>query len=43
MRRKRNESFYDIALISDVEAKDAVQMAEDYLKIVTADIQIRIP
>ena len=43
MRRKRNESFYDIALISDVEAKDAVQMAEDYLKVVAADIQIRIP
>jgi len=43
MRRKRNESFYEIALISDVEAKDAVKMAEVYLKVVTADIQIRIP
>jgi uncharacterized protein (UPF0332 family) len=43
MRRKRNDAFYDIALISDVEAKDAVKVAEEYLKIVHADIAIRIP
>jgi uncharacterized protein (UPF0332 family) len=43
MRRKRNQSFYEIALISDVEARDAVQVAEVYLKVVMADIQIRIP
>jgi uncharacterized protein (UPF0332 family) len=42
MRRKRNDAFYGIALISDVEAKDAVAAAEDYLKIVEADIQSRI-
>ena len=42
MRRKRNDSFYDIALISDVEAEEAVHAAEKYLRAVGADIQIRI-
>ena len=43
MRRKRNDAFYDIALISDVEAQDAVKAAEEYLKAVDADIQPRLP
>lgn len=43
MRRKRNDAFYDLALISDVEAEDAVAAAEEYLKAVSADIQTRIP
>ena len=43
MRRKRNTAFYDLAIISDVEAEDAVRAANDYLKVVAADIQIRIP
>jgi len=43
MRRKRNIAFYDISFISDVEAEDAVRSAEDYLKVVAADIQTRIP
>jgi uncharacterized protein (UPF0332 family) len=43
MRRKRNISFYDLAIISEVEAEDAVQAAEDYLKVIAADIQNRIP
>lgn len=43
MRRKRNNAFYDVALISDVEAEEAVQAAEEYLKLVEADIQSRIP
>lgn len=43
MRRKRNDAFYDIALITDAEAEDAVRAAEDYLQVVTADIQARIP
>ena len=42
MRRKRNEAFYEIALIGDLEAKEAVQSAEDYLQAVTADIQSRM-
>ena len=42
MRRKRNDAFYDIALISDVEAEDAVSAAEKYLRVVAADIQARI-
>jgi len=43
MRRKRNEAFYDVAIIGGVEAEDAVRACADYLKIVTADIHARIP
>lgn len=43
MRRKRNNAFYDIELISDVEAESAVAAAEEYLQVVSADIQTRIP
>jgi uncharacterized protein (UPF0332 family) len=43
MRRKRNTAFYDLAIISEVEAEDAVRAADDYLRIVASDIQIRIP
>ena len=43
MRRKRNIAFYDLAVISEVEAEDAVRTAEVYLKVVAADIQKRIP
>ncbi len=43
MRRKRNEAFYDIALIGDEEAEDAVVAAEKYLKAIAADIHKRLP
>jgi uncharacterized protein (UPF0332 family) len=43
MRRKRNDAFCDIALISDTEAKEAVATAEQYLKIIAKDINARIP
>jgi uncharacterized protein (UPF0332 family) len=43
MRRKRNDAFYDIALISDVEAEDAVRAVEEYLQLVSTDILARIP
>jgi len=43
MRRRRNIAFYDIAIISEVEAEVAVEAADDYLKVVAADIQSRIP
>lgn len=43
MRRKRNDAFYDIAIIDAVEASDAVRAAESYLKIIEADIRTRIP
>ena len=43
MRRKRNAAFYDIALISDTEAKEAVKTAEDYLKTLESDIGARLP
>ena len=42
MRRKRNDSFYDIAIISEVEAGEAVNAVDGYLKVVAADIQKRI-
>ena len=43
MRRKRNEAFYDIALIGDEEAVDAVVAAEKYVQIIDKDIQTRFP
>jgi uncharacterized protein (UPF0332 family) len=43
MRRKRNDAFYDVAVISAAEAADAVEAAERYLKAVSADIQKRLP
>jgi len=43
MRRKRNDAFYDIAIVSDVEAEDAVRAAEEYLQTVSTDIHARIP
>jgi uncharacterized protein (UPF0332 family) len=43
MRRKRNEAFYDIAIIGEEEAEDAVEAAEKYVKTIASDIQKRIP
>ena len=41
MRRKRNDAFYDIAMIGDTEAAEAVKVSEDYLKVVSADVATR--
>jgi uncharacterized protein (UPF0332 family) len=43
MRRKRNEAFYDIAVIGGVEAEDAVIAVEKYVQVVATDIQKRLP
>jgi hypothetical protein len=43
MRRKRNNAFCDLALISDTEAEEAVNVSEDYLKLVSADLVTRLP
>ena len=43
MRRKRNEAFYDIAVIGGVEAEDAVVAVERYIQVIAADIQKRMP
>jgi uncharacterized protein (UPF0332 family) len=43
MRRKRNEAFYDIALIGGEEAEDAVVAAEMYLQLIGANIDARFP
>jgi len=43
MRRKRNDAFYDIAIIDAAESEDAVQAVEAYLKVIEADIRSRIP
>jgi uncharacterized protein (UPF0332 family) len=42
MRRKRNDAFYDISIVSETEAKEAVATAEQYLQLVAADIQDRV-
>jgi hypothetical protein len=43
MRRKRNDAFYDIALVTDTEAEEAVSAAYDFLLLVEADIKKRTP
>ena len=43
MRRKRNLAFYDIAMIGEVEAEEAVKAAEAFLPVITADIRKRFP
>jgi uncharacterized protein (UPF0332 family) len=42
MRRKRNDAFYDIAIVSETDAREAVATAEQYLQLVSADIQTRL-
>ena len=42
MRRKRNDAFYDIALVSDTEAQEAVAVAEAYLHLVEEDLKLRV-
>lgn len=43
MRRKRNNAFYDVALISKTEAEDAVQTAEKYMKLIASAIKTILP
>jgi uncharacterized protein (UPF0332 family) len=43
MRRKRNDAFYDVAIISDTDAQEAVSTAEEFLRLVDTDIKKRIP
>jgi hypothetical protein len=43
MRRKRNNAFYEIALVTDTEAEEAVSAADDFLLLVEADIKKRTP
>ena len=43
MRRKRNDAFYDVTTISDTEAREAVSTAEQFLSLVEADINKRVP
>jgi hypothetical protein len=42
MRRKRNDAFYEIALISEDEAQEAVRTAESYLQVIECDIRTRL-
>jgi hypothetical protein len=42
MHRKRNDAFYDIALVTDTEAQEAVAAAEAYLGFVEADLKLRV-
>jgi uncharacterized protein (UPF0332 family) len=43
MRRKRNDAFYDLTIISDTEAQEAVVTSEQFLALVEADFKKRIP
>jgi len=43
MRRKRNDAFYDIAIVTDTEAEEAVLAADNYLLLIEADIKKRTP
>jgi len=42
MGRKRNESFYDIAVIGEEEAEDAVSATETYIRAVSIEIEKRL-
>jgi uncharacterized protein (UPF0332 family) len=42
MRRKRNQAFYGIAVISDTEAQEAVATAESFLRLLADDIKTRL-
>jgi uncharacterized protein (UPF0332 family) len=42
MRRKRNDAFYDIALITLTEAEEAVATAENYLRLIANHIAARL-
>ena len=42
MRRKRNDAFYDVTIVSDTEATEAVATAEQYLQTVAVHIQTRL-
>jgi uncharacterized protein (UPF0332 family) len=41
MRRKRNSAFYDVAIISETEANEAVAAVEKYLNLLAADLAKR--
>lgn len=43
MRRKRNDNFHGIAMVSDTEADEAVAACETYLRAVSADVEKRLP
>jgi uncharacterized protein (UPF0332 family) len=43
MRRKRNQVFYDVGLITQLEAKNAVDAAQQYLKLIDQEIKRRLP
>jgi uncharacterized protein (UPF0332 family) len=42
MRRKRNDAFYDVAIISNTEAREAVVTSEQFLGVVEADVKKRL-
>src|SRR5215469_8693773 len=42
MRRKRNDAFYDVTIVSDTEAREAVATSEQFLGMVEADFKKRI-
>lgn len=43
MRRKRNDAFYDVTIIGGVEAKEAVEAAEQLIQLIVTDVDKRLP
>jgi uncharacterized protein (UPF0332 family) len=42
MRRKRNDAFYGVTIISDTESQEAVATSEQFLELIEADFKKRI-
>lgn len=42
MRRKRNQVFYDVGSITQLEAKNAVDAAQEYLKLIDEEIRRKL-
>jgi uncharacterized protein (UPF0332 family) len=43
MRRKRNDAFYDVAVVGQAEAEEAVLAAEQLIQFIITDINRRLP
>lgn len=43
MRRKRNDAFYEVAIIGGMEAVEAVEAAEQLIQVIITDVDKRLP
>lgn len=42
MRRKRNQAFYDVGMITQTEAESAIKTAEEYLTVIDEAIKLKL-